>query len=46
MCHNLLQDPKIFQWLYRVDEALAEATRNTRSACCGKWHRADYPRKP
>ncbi|MDR7928701.1 hypothetical protein RIE95_17200 [Acidithiobacillus thiooxidans] len=46
MCHNLLQDPKIFQWLYRVDVALAETTRNTRCACGGKWHRADYPRKP
>ena len=46
MCHNLLQDPKIFQWLYRVDEALAEETRTTRCACGGRWHRADYPRKP
>ncbi len=46
MGHNLLQDPKIFQWLYRVDEALAEETRTTRCACGGKWHRADYPRKP
>ena len=46
MCHNLLHDPKIFQLLYRVDESLAEEARTTRCACGGKWHRADYPRKP
>lgn len=46
MGHNLLHDPKIFQLLYRVDEALAEEARTTRRACGGKWHRADYPRKP
>ena len=46
MYHNLLHDPKIFQLLYRVDEALAEEARTTRCACGGKWHRADYPRKP
>ncbi|MBN6743287.1 hypothetical protein JKG47_23050, partial [Acidithiobacillus sp. MC6.1] len=46
MCHNLLHDPKIFQWLYRIDEALAEEARASRCACGGKWHRADYPRKP
>ena len=33
MCHNLLHDPKIFQLLYRVDEALAEEARTTRCAC-------------
>ena len=46
VCHNLLHDPKIFQLLYRVDEALAEEARTTRCACGGKWHRADCPRKP
>ncbi|BBF63883.1 hypothetical protein AFERRID_01010 [Acidithiobacillus ferridurans] len=46
MCHNLLHDPKIFQLLYRVDEAFAEEARTTRCGCGGKWHRADYPRKP
>ena len=46
VCHNLLHDPKIFQLLYRVDESLAEEARTTRCACGGKWHRADYPRKP
>ncbi|MFA6381552.1 MAG: hypothetical protein WCW88_10670, partial [Acidithiobacillus sp.] len=38
--------PKIFQLLYRVDKAPAEEARTTRCACGGKWHRADYPRKP
>jgi len=46
VCHNLLQDPKIFQLLCRMDEALAEEVRGTPCACGGKWHRADYPRKP
>ena len=34
MGHNLLHDPKIFQLLYRVDEALAEEARTTR---CALW---------
>ncbi len=46
MCHALLQDPKFFQLLLRIDEELAAETHASRCACGGILHRANYPRKP
>jgi hypothetical protein len=46
VCHILLQDPKFFQLLLRIDIDLAEQTRCAGCPCGGVLHRADYPRKP
>lgn len=46
MCHALLQDPKFFQLLLRIDKELAAETHAGRCECGGVLHRADYPRKP
>jgi len=43
---KLFQDSQLYDFLERVDEDLAEKTRQ--EGCCrdGVLHRADYPRKP
>ncbi len=46
MCHTLLQDPKFFRLLLRIDEELAGQARAVGCACGGVLHRANYPRKP
>ena len=46
MCHALLQDPKFFRLLLRIDEELAGQARAEGCACGGVLHRANYPRKP
>ncbi len=46
MCHILLQDPRFFQLLLRIDIDLAAQTRAGKCQCGGVFHRADYPRKP
>ena len=47
MCHALLQDPKFFQLLIRIDEELAAQARAGGCLCCeGVLHCANYPRKP
>lgn len=47
MCHAVLQDPAFFQFLTRIDEEFASATRLGRCpGCAGPLHVADYPRKP
>ena len=46
MCHALLQDPKFFRLLLRIDEELAGEARAGGCACGGVLHRANYPRKP
>lgn len=46
MCHDLLQDPKFFALLLRIDHELADQTRAVGCCCGGALHRADYPRKP
>lgn len=46
MCHALLQDPKFFALLLRIDHELADQTRAAGCCCGGALHRADYPRKP
>ena len=46
MSHFLLQDPRFFQLLLRVDQELAQQTRAGGCVCGGALHRGDYPRKP
>ena len=47
MCHILLQDPKFFQLLLRIDIDLAAQARGGGCPHCGSTlHRSDYPRKP
>ena len=46
MCHALLQDPRFFRLLLRIDEELAGHARELGCACGGVLHCANYPRKP
>ena len=47
MCHALLQNPKFFQLLKRIDEELAAQARADGCLFCdGVLHCANYPRKP
>ena len=46
MCHALLQNPKFFALLLRIDHELAAQLRADGCRCGGVLHRADYPRKP
>jgi hypothetical protein len=46
VCHFLLQDPKFFQLLVRIDEEFARACHAGGCSCGGVLHRGDYPRKP
>jgi hypothetical protein len=46
VCHILLQDPKFFRLLLRIDIELAAQTRAARCQCGGVLHCANYPRKP
>jgi hypothetical protein len=47
VCHDVLQDPRFFRFLSRIDHELAAETRAGRCpGCTGPLHVADYPRKP
>jgi hypothetical protein len=46
VCHALLQNPKVFALLLRIDHELAAQARADGCRCGGALHRADYPRKP
>jgi hypothetical protein len=46
VCHALLQDPKFFRLLLRIDVELADEVRAGGCACGCVLHRANYPRKP
>ena len=46
MCHALLQDPKFFRLLVRIDQELAQEAREGGCSCGGVLHCGDYPRKP
>ena len=46
MCHALLQDPRFFALLLRIDQEQAAQTQAAGCACSGRLHRANYPRKP
>jgi hypothetical protein len=44
--HFLLQDPRFFELLLRVDQEFARQTRAGGCMCGGVLHRGNYPRKP
>ena len=46
MSHFLLQDPKFFLLLLRIDQELAEQAHAQGCACGNALHRGNYPRKP
>ena len=46
VCHALLQNPKFFSLLVRIDAELAAQLHAAGCACGGTLHRANYPRKP
>ena len=46
MCHALLQDPRFFTLLLRIDQELAAQTHAARCVCSGRLDRSNYPRKP
>ena len=46
MSHFLLQDPKFFRLLLRIDRELADRAHAQGCSCGSVLHRGDYPRKP
>jgi hypothetical protein len=46
MYHDLPCDASFWQFLFSIDQDLAEATRQQACSCGGRLHRASYPRKP
>jgi len=46
MYHVLLRDASFWDFLFQVDEQLAEAACKAGCPCGGRLHRASYPRKP
>lgn len=46
MYHGLPRDASFWQFLFSVDQDLAETARQQQCACGGRLHRANYPRKP
>ena len=46
MDSDLLRDTRLWEQLLRVDQDLADTTRQAGCTCGGVLHRANYPRKP
>jgi len=46
VCHALLDDPKLYVFLLRIDEEQAAEMRANGCICGGRLHRANYQRKP
>ena len=47
MCHAFLSNPRFYQLLFRMDQALAAEVLAGGCRCCGgRLHSARYPRKP
>ena len=47
MCHAFLNDSRFYQFLFHVDQEMANAVRSQGCAHCGgRLHVACYPRKP
>ena len=46
MCLTLLQDSRLYQFLFTIDREFAERARADGCDCSGRVHRADYERKP
>jgi hypothetical protein len=46
MYHELIRSASFWEFLFSVDEELAEATHQQGCPCGGRLHRANYPRQP
>jgi len=46
MLHGLPRDASFWEFLFSVDQDLAETARQQVCPCGGRLHRANYPRKP
>ena len=47
MCHTFLSDPKLYNFLFQVDQEIANEVQAAGCPHCGgKLHSACYPRKP
>ena len=47
MCHTFLNDSRFYQFLFRIDQEMADAAQLEGCAHCGgRLHVAHYPRKP
>lgn len=47
MCHAFLSESRFYQFLFRIDQEIANEVRQKGCAHCGgRLHVADYPRKP
>lgn len=46
MYHELLRDASFWEFLFSIDEDLAETAGKQRCSCGGRLHRANFPRKP
>lgn len=46
VCSAILRDSRFYDFLFSIDQDLAEQIRSGGCPCGGVLHRADYPRKP
>jgi len=46
VCLTLLQDSRLYEFLFTIDREFAERARADGCHCSGRVHRADYERKP
>ncbi len=46
MCHAFLSDSRFYQFLFRIDQDIAQQIRDAGCPCGGVLHSARYPRKP
>ena len=46
MCLTVLQDSRLYEFLFTIDEGFAEEARADGCLCGGRLHRANYDRKP
>ena len=46
MCHAFLTDSRFYQFLFRIDQSIAEEVQAAGCRCGGVLHSACYPRKP
>jgi len=46
VCHAFLNDPSFYQFLFSIDQDLAQQVKRQGCACGGVLHSACYPRKP
>ena len=46
MCPTLLQESRLYRFLFTIDQEFAEKARADGCHCSGRLHRSDYERKP